>query len=79
MKENTEFKDLYRYIANTYLNYDVTSDMTYSEITKVKDNLVYELNRNLGYTNGVTYYEEINNAFNEYMKKNNIEQNYKTK
>ena len=77
--ENTEFKDLYRYIANTYLNYVITSDMTYDEIISIKDNLINELNKNLGYATDVTYYDEINNAFNEYMENNNIEQNYKIK
>ncbi len=77
--ENTEFKDLYRYIANTYLNYVVTPDMSAEEIENIKNNLVNELNRNLGYSVNVTYYDEITNTFNEYMEKNNIEQNYKTK
>ena len=77
--ENTEFKDLYRYIANTYLNYVVTPDMSAEEIENIKNNLVNELNRNLGYSVNVTYYDEITNTFNDYMEKNNIEQNYKTK
>ena len=77
--ENTEFKDLYRYIANTYLNNVVTSDMSYDEIIGIKENLINDLNKNLGYANNVTYYDEINNTFNEYIEKNNIEQNYKTK
>ncbi len=73
--ENTEFKELYRYIANTYLNNVVTSDMSYDEIINIKDNLINDLNKNISYVNNVTYYDEINNAFNDYMVENNIEQN----
>ena len=77
--ESSEFKDLYRYIANTYINYVITPDMSYDEIIEVKTNLINQLNKNLKYPYGITYYDEIDNVFNEYIEINGIEQNYKTK
>ena len=73
--DSVEFKDIYTYIANTYINYVLTPDMSYDEIMNEKNNLIQNLQQNLGYTVGITYYEELDNVFNNYMVENNIEQN----
>lgn len=70
--DSNEFKDIYTYIANTYINYVITPDMTYDEIMSEKEELVKKLNENLNYTYGIVDYAELDNVFNNYMIENNI-------
>ena len=61
-----DYTDIYRYIANTYVNHVLNDNMSSEEIQLIRDSLYHTLTKNL-YSYQLVGTEEIDNVFNEYM------------
>ena len=69
-----DFRDIYRYIANTYINHVLDENMSPEEIDAVRDELKASITHLLPYSYTPEGIEEIDDAFYEFMQEKGLTQ-----
>ena len=69
-----DFRDIYRYIANTYINHVLDENMSPEEIDAVRDELKASITHLLPYSYTPVGIEEIDDAFYEFMQEKGLTQ-----
>ncbi len=62
-----DYKDIYRYIANTYVNHVLNKNMSSEEVQQISDTIKENLSKNLDHSFELDGIEEIDRIFNEYL------------
>ncbi len=69
-----DFSDIYRYIANTYVNHVLNENMSREEIQQVSDDIKEDLGKSINYyyLYKCDGYEEIDKVFDEFYNENQM-------
>ncbi len=62
-----DYTEIYRYIANTYVNHVLNKNMSSEEVQQISDDIKAKLHKNVTYSFELAGIEEIDRVFNEYM------------